>query len=144
VSPLAEAAKAEIEALHAHFVKLFTGRTRELARCADAFAADFSMVTPGGEQLDRPLILAFLEQASADPGFRIAIRDVRLIWQSETAALLRYVEEQYRDGKTTRRLSSALFTADTAAPLGVMWRYLHETWLQQSGGETNQLGGDVK
>jgi hypothetical protein len=128
MSPLAEAAKAEIVALHAYLMDLFTGRTRDLVRCEAAFAGDLSMITPDGVWFDRAHILANFANATAAPGFRILIHDVRLIWESESAVLLRYVEEQYRDGQTTRRLSSALFTRNEAAPLGVVWRHLHETW----------------
>ena len=139
MSPLAKAAKSEIEALHAYFVELFTGRTRRLERCAKAFAADFSMITPAGMGLDRARILAVLADASAPPDFAIRIRDVRLIWENETAVLLRYVEEQYRDGRTPRRLSSALLSREENAPLGVVWRHLHETWQ-----ETKEVGGNLE
>ena len=145
MSSLAEAAGAEIEALHAHLVALFTGRTRSLARCDAAFAADFSMVGPSGRRLDRPAILGFIANASAPPDFHIRIGDLRSIWESDTAALLQYVEEQYRGGRTTRRLSSALFTAERGAPLGVVWRYLQETWLvENQGQEIKNSGGNIQ
>jgi hypothetical protein len=139
MSPLAEKAKAEIESLHAHLVGLFTRRHRDLARCETAFAPGLSMITPDGSCFDRARILANLANASAAPDFQITIRDVQSIWESETAVLLRYIEEQYRDGETTRRLSSALFTADGTAPMGVVWRHLHETWQ-----ETKEVGGNLK
>ena len=139
MSPLAEAAKAEIEALHAYIVELFTGPARDLDRCKSAFARDFAMISPDGDYFDRSRILANLAKASAAPGFRIHIRDVASIWESETAVLLRYVEEQYRNGRTTRRLSSALLTRDENAPMGVIWRHLHETWQ-----ETKKVGGNLK
>jgi hypothetical protein len=146
VSGLAEQARREVEELHAFFVALFTGKRRDLARCSEAFAAEFSMVTPDGARHDRAQILAGLAAASVAPGFEIRIRDVRPIWEGEGAVLLRYVEEQYRDGRTTRRLSSALFTAEPGAPCGVVWRYLQETWLgpPDEHQETKHTGGNPR
>lgn len=139
MSILAEAAEAEIKRLHAYLVPLFTGRQHDVGPCADAFADRLSMITPDGAVFDRPGILANLANATAAEGFSIAIRDVQLIWESDKAVLLRYVEEQYRDGETTRRLSSALFIVDEKAPLGVAWRHLHETWQ-----ETKTVGGNLE
>jgi hypothetical protein len=130
MTPLAAQAVREIHALHAAFEELFTGRSRDLDRCAKALAADFSMVAPDGSRRDRATVLAALGAAASTPGLRIEIRDIAQIWQAEDSVLLQYVEEQYRDGRTTRRLSTALFTAEAEAPCGVVWRYLHETWMQ--------------
>jgi hypothetical protein len=143
MTPLALAAKAELESLHAYLVPLFTGETRDLTRCESAFADSLSMITPDGIDCNRSKILTNLANATAAPGFRISIEDVEVIWESDTAVLLSYVEEQYRDGETTRRLSSALFTADRHAPSGVVWRHLHETW-QEPSRENRELGGNHK
>ena len=132
MTPLAAAAAQEIEALHAHFVKLFTGRSVDLKRCAAAFSPAFTMVTPGGVKLDRAAILAGLAVLRAPTDFRIAIADIRPVWEGSNSALLQYVEQQYRDGKTTRRLSAALFEFEADAPCGVVWRYLHETWMRDA------------
>jgi len=87
------------------------------------------MIAPDGASRDRTAVMGFLAGATAPADFRIDILDLRTIWESESAVLLQYVEQQYRDGRTTRRRSSALFTADENAPLGVVWEYLHETWM---------------
>jgi hypothetical protein len=139
MSPLAKAAKAEVERLHAYLVDLFTRQQKDLAPCASAFASDLSMIAPDGSSYDRTRILANLANATAAPGFRIRIYDVQSIWEDEAAVLLQYTEEQYRDGETSRRRSSALFTIDRNAPSGVVWRYLHETWQ-----ETKEMGGNVE
>jgi hypothetical protein len=132
MSDLAEAARREILELHAVFVELFTGRSRNLARCAAAFAKDFEMVTPSGARIDRRAILAGIEAARVGPGFRIEILEIRAVWERNDSVLLQYVEQQYRDGKITRRRSTALFEAFAEAPCGVVWRYLHETWMQNA------------
>ncbi len=133
MTALAQAAIREVEDLHRHFVELFAGRSRDISRCAAAFAAEFEMVTPAGKALDRLQTLALLSAAKAAPDFAITIQSPRVVWQGADKALLQYVEQQYRDGRVTRRLSSALLIADREAPNGVVWRYLHETWMQDAG-----------
>ena len=90
------------------------------------------MVTPDGA-LPRPR-----SQSSPDFGPHRAdaglphhdLVPIRPIWERGEAVLLQYVEQQYRDGRTTRRLSTALFTAEPDAPCGVVWRHLQETWMR--------------
>jgi hypothetical protein len=130
MTPLASAAGREVEELHAAFVELFTQRSRNFSRCEAAFAVDFTMVTPDGRRLDRSAILSGVKAARATADFVIGILDLAVIREADDWVLLQYVEQQYRDGQTTRRLSAALFTADRAAPCGVVWRYLQETWMQ--------------
>ena len=133
MTPLADAACREVEALHGFFVELFTGRTRDIGRAAAAFAADFEMVTPDGARLGRAVVLAALATARAGADFSISISATRVLREDSNSVLLQYVEQQYRDGKTTRRLSAALFEAKPEAPSGVVWRYLHETWMRDAG-----------
>jgi hypothetical protein len=134
MTKLAHAAAEEVVALHAAFVGLFTGRSRDFSRCEAVLAEDFRMVTPQGMWLEREAVLAGLRSARARPDFRIEILDIRPVWEQGEWVLLQYVEQQYRDGLTTRRRSTALFRAFAEAPCGVVWRYLHETWMQ--GAET--------
>lgn len=126
-------AAEEIRSLHRAFMDLFTGAARDFSRCEAAFAPDFAMVGPDGRHLDRATIMKGLHAATAAPGFIIEIHDIRLVREAGDSVLLQYVEQQYRDGKTTRCRSSALFTAERMAPCGVVWRYLHETWMQDAG-----------
>jgi len=130
MTPLLASAMTEVRSLHEAFEELFTGRSRDLGRCASALAMDFSMVAPDGSKLDREAVLGALSAAAASPDFRIRVKDLSPIWEAQDSVLLQYVEEQYRDGRTTRRLSTALFTAEARAPCGVVWRYLQETWMQ--------------
>jgi hypothetical protein len=126
---LAEAAAREVLELHAHFVELFTGRSRDFSRCESAFADAFEMVTPKGARLTRAQILELFGTAKARADFRITIHDLRPLREDATSVLLQYVEEQYRDGETTRRLAVALFETASHAPNGVAWRFLQETWI---------------
>ena len=126
---LTEAAAREVFELHALFVELFTGRTRDFSRCEAAFAAAFEMVTPKGLRLTRAQILELFGKVRARADFRITIHDIRSLREDATSVLLQYVEEQYRDGETTRRLAVALFETASHTPNGVAWRFLQETWI---------------
>ncbi|TMJ39023.1 MAG: DUF4440 domain-containing protein [Alphaproteobacteria bacterium] len=131
MTPLSTSAAREVVELHALFVELFTGRSRDFSRCDAVFASQFEMVTPDGQRLTRAKILEGLKRAQAKADFRITIQDIRPIREDGESVLLQYIEEQYRDGETTRRLSIALFETASRAPLGVVWRYLQETWIDE-------------
>ena len=132
--PLARAAVAEIEASHDFFVRWFLGTaTRdEFDLWLTTTHPEFRLTTPGGDMLDRAAIVPWIEGAfgSMTERFEIGIEDVELVHASGDAVLLIYVERQYRDGRITRRRSMALFLGDEAAPRGVVWRHLQETWMQ--------------
>ena len=132
MTPLGSAAAREIEELHAVFVELFCNRSRDFSRCAAAFSAHFEMVTPDGKSHDRAGVLLALERAKAPADFSIGIANIRSLWEDQKSVLIQYVEQQYRDGKTSRRRSTALFEAEAKAPCGVVWRHLHETWMQDA------------
>lgn len=129
MTPLAQAAAREVVELHAFFVEAFTGRNRDFGRAERALAPDMLMVTPDGVRVERAQIMAGLLNAKARDDFRITIRDIEPVSESERGVLLQYVEEQYRDGETSLRVSVALFEAAPEAPCGVVWRYLQETWI---------------
>lgn len=132
MTPIAAAAAREIEELHAEFVELFCGRSRDLKRCERAFSKHFEMVTPDGKNHDCKSVLIAIGKATAPPDFRIEISDIRPLKEDKKSVLIHYVERQYRDGKTSRRRSTALFEAEVNAPCGVVWRHLHETWMQEA------------
>jgi hypothetical protein len=129
MTSLAAAASREVVELHALFEELFTGRSRDFSRCERAFSPRLEMVTPDGRLVTRPEIMERLKRARARE-LRIGIRDIAVVREDAESVLLRYIEEQYRDGETTRRLSIALFETAKDAPLGVTWRYLQETWIE--------------
>src|SRR5262245_47110249 len=130
MTPLAAAAAREVVELHALFVEIFTGRSRDFGRCEAAFSPKLEMVTPEGRLVDRAQIMAALKNATAPADFRISIHHIAPVREDAESILLRYIEEQYRDGETTRRLSIALFETASEAPCGVAWHYLQETWIE--------------
>jgi hypothetical protein len=132
---IAASAVQEVKSLHSTFVELFTGRSSDLGRCARALAEDFWMITPDGRCLSRDETLAGIASKRAASDFRISIDGIRVIHDFGDSVLLHYIEEQYLETKTTCRLASALFSAEANAPCGVVWRYLHETWMQYADGQ---------
>jgi hypothetical protein len=130
MTSLAAAAAREVVELHAYFVEVFTGRLRDFSRCEAAFSPRLEMVTPEGRLVTRAQVLEGLKRATARADFRITIHDIAAVREDAGSVLLRYIEEQYRDGETTRRLSIALFETASTAPCGVAWRYLQETWIE--------------
>ena len=141
---LAGKARAEVRQLHAFFVAWFRGESRmaeDFATCEAAFAPDFRMVTPDGQVHDRASVIKTLRLArgrsSAD--FAIEILQPHVAWQSDSVVLLEFVERQYVSGRVDSRRSTGLFTAEPTAPRGVVWRHLHETWMQPDDGNTIQM-----
>jgi hypothetical protein len=128
---LAACVEAEILSLHDFFVRWFSGKPADFGQCEEALHADFTMVTPDGQMHSRAEIINRLRaaRASTDRLFRIEIEEVKSLWHCADATLASYVEAQFRDGKHTRRLSSALFVESATAANKVVWRHLHETWM---------------
>jgi hypothetical protein len=142
MTPLAQSAAREVVELHALIVELFTGRLRDFSRCETVFSPEMEMVTPEGRRITRAQIMANFHKAQARDDFRITIRDIRPIKETAEDILLQYIEEQYRDGEISTRLSVALFEAAPEAPCGVVWRFLQETWIDawQEAGKPAQTG----
>jgi hypothetical protein len=129
MTPLAAQAAREVVELHALIVELFTGRSRDFSRCEAVFSAGLEMITPEGRLVTRAQIMENFRKARSRADFHISIQDISPIREEDGCVLLRYIEEQYRDGETTRRRSVALFETASHAPCGVAWRFLQETWI---------------
>ena len=133
-STLAERARQEVVELHDFFVAWMRGETPagDFSRAEASISRHFRMSSPDGKIEESAAVLAWIKgaQGSRPSPFTIAVLDHRTIWAGEDAALLEYTEQQYRDGRTTRRRSTALFVANPAAPCGVEWHHLQETWME--------------
>lgn len=124
----------EVHELHAFFAAWFragAGPVLDLVRLKAALAPDFRMVTPDGQLQDRASVIERVRAARTGEAadFRIIVREPRAAWQAPGAVLLEFIEQQYRDGRSTSRRSTALFTDEPAAPNHVVWRHLQETWI---------------
>ena len=92
------------------------------------FSPDFTMVAPGGRQLDRAGLAAFFQGAGGSrPGLQMRISDLVLIQDSAAGATVSYREFQSMPGaENTVRLSTVVYEKTPAGEL--LWRHLHETW----------------
>lgn len=129
--------KTEIESLHEFFVEWYAGQRAEseFDRLERALAPGFEMVTPDGERLGRETVLEGIREDHGrdEPGeFDIEVRNVEVVERVEEYATVRYEEWQETDDGTTGRISTVLFREDSAAPGGLAWVDLHETWLESS------------
>lgn len=133
------AGRAEIEDLHRFLVGWLGGtlpRTEAaFAAFASVLAPDFAIVGPRGVVTERAALLSELEAAHgvhAGPGkaFAIRIENVALRREGDGIALFTYEEWQDIGGAPANaRISTVLFDRHAAAPNGLVWRHLHETWL---------------
>jgi hypothetical protein len=131
---LPDLAWQEVVALHAFFEAWLreSESVMDFSEVEAAIGRDFRLISPDGKMEEREAVLAWIRDArgSRGPDFKIVALDPRAIWTGDGAVLLEYSEQQYRDGQTTRRRSTALFLANPAAPRGMEWRHLQETWIE--------------
>jgi hypothetical protein len=137
-SELGAAAAREIVAFHEAVQRWFSGTAADgdFTRISQALAADFSMTTPDGRQIAEPSVSLWLKEArgSRGPTFRIWIENIRHITGNAGLAVLTYDECQRIASRDTRRHATAVFRSAPAAPLGVAWLRVHETWCAESAG----------
>jgi hypothetical protein len=90
------------------------------------FAADFSMVTPAGGELDFATLGSFfLGQKAARPGLKIELSDIEIVAEWPAGAVVSYREKQTLPGQpSTLRHSTVVFSRQADRPL---WLRLHET-----------------
>lgn len=106
----------------------------QAARFSSAFASECILIAPRGEIDDKIGLQQRLAQARGTfPGIRIWIDEFAPVWVAGTSALVRYREWRSFNGQTTGRMSSALFRANPTVVAGVVWVYIHETWLAGHG-----------
>ena len=131
---LADLAWQEVVALHAFFETWLreSESVMDFSEVEAAIGRDFRLISPDGKIDEREAVVSWIRDARGSRGldFRIVAFDPLAIWASGGAVLLEYSEEQYRDGRTTCRRSTALFLDHPAAPRGVEWRHLQETWIE--------------
>ena len=131
---LSDLAWQEVVALHAFFETWLqeSQSVMDFSEVEAAIGKNFRLISPDGTIDEREAIISSIRDARGSRGrtFTMAVLDPHAIWAGDGAVLLEYTEQQYRDGQTTRRRSTALFLVNPAAPRGVEWRHLQETWLE--------------
>jgi hypothetical protein len=131
---LPDLARQEAVELHEFFEGWLQGElpATDFSRAETAIGRDFRLISPDGKIEDRAAVLAWIKAAhgSRPRPFTVSVLDPSTVWEGGGAVLLEYTERQYQDGRTTRRRSTALFLANPAAPCGVEWGHLQETWIE--------------
>ncbi|ACZ91710.1 DUF4440 domain-containing protein [Streptosporangium roseum] len=131
---VAAACRAEIVRLHEVIERWLSGRAPRTAEEFDAFAGSllpgFTLSGPDGPSLTRDQVLAWVEaEHGRTPGIEIRIREVELVAADGSLLVAAYQEWQRGTGADRNRRSTAVFLRDPAAPHGLRWRHLHETWM---------------
>ena len=128
----------EVREFHAFLRDWLTGavpRSAEsFARFSGAMDDGVEVIGPRGTATPRDALVEEFEslhgQLAADAdAFDIWIENFRFCWAAGDHALVTYEEWHRRQGATSAQLSTALFRREAAAPCGVAWVHVHETWL---------------
>jgi hypothetical protein len=128
----------EVIELHRFFEEWFNGvlaaTEQEFARLKMALGNGFLLISPAGLRNERESLVDGLRAAhgshrlDAHP-FKIWIKNPNFRSVAADVAIVTYEEWQEIDGRTTARLSSALFRRKANNPNDVEWLHVHETWL---------------
>lgn len=131
-------------ALHDFFVEWYTGVTDRATfeLFERTLAEDFEMITPSGERLDRQSVIELVEtqRNRYDRGtFDIEIENVAVVDATDQLTVCRYEEHQHGPTETNARFSTTLLAPTDGRAIGtdgrpIEWRYVHETWLDDSTG----------
>ncbi|MER5318151.1 hypothetical protein [Streptosporangium roseum] len=133
----AAACRAEIVRLHEVIERWLSGRAPRTAEEFDAFAGallpGFTLSGPDGSSLTRDQVLAWIEaEHGRTPGIGIRIREMELVAAEGPLLVAAYQEWQRGTGADRDRRATAVFLRDPAAPHGLRWRHLHETWMPET------------
>lgn len=131
----------EIESLHRHFVEWFTGEVPKVDAIfndtiGNRFAKDIELIPPAGVTLSySDLISGLYSFHDGNPGFRIAIRNVRIREVSGDLIVAAYEEWQRHALNSTPpdngRAATVVFRRTESGPRALEWIQVHETWLPE-------------
>ncbi|RKT26060.1 hypothetical protein B0G69_1792 [Paraburkholderia sp. RAU2J] len=119
--------------IHAEIQALFDGSADDgaLQRIAARFAPQFTMVMPSGVTVDHACACElFGKLRGARPGSQITIRDMEIVADYASGAVVKYREYQ-RDGAGNANVRRSTAVLDLDAHGKVTWRHLHETYCTQ-------------
>lgn len=130
----ADQCRAEVEELHAFFQAWLDGSLPNSDAVFSRFTAvtdpAFTLISPAGQVEDAAAAAQWIYAARGTrPGVRLWTDQHTLRCADERTAVVTYREWQTNAGVTTLRLSTAVLAADPAAPNGLRWLHVHETWL---------------
>ncbi|RQR66937.1 DUF3291 domain-containing protein [Burkholderia sp. Bp9126] len=144
-SPLVARCEGEVVGFHRDLERWLRGDVDDaaaaVARFRSSFAADSVLIAPSGRVETAASLSERLSRArGAFPDIRIWTDQFATVWQTEDVALVKYREWRSFLGETTGRMSSVLFRNEPAAPGGVTWDHMHETWLEGHGPSEQPIG----
>ncbi|WP_144144478.1 hypothetical protein [Paraburkholderia sp. BCC1884] len=120
----------ELDDIHVEIQALFDGSADEGAvqRIMARFAPQFTLVMPSGNLLDHAALgETFTRLRGARPGSQINIREMEIVAEHASGAVVKYREYQRDDtGNANVRRSTAVM--DLNAQGKVSWRHLQETF----------------
>lgn len=130
---MSDAVITEIGQLHDFFERWFRGGVEPegFERMERVMAPEFTIVTPEGQVLDRAGILAAVRAGRGSREVEIRVENARILWRVGAVTCARYDERHTGAGRRSLRRSTALFREAEAAPNGVEWLHVHETWVEQ-------------
>lgn len=124
--------RQEIVDLHEHFEAYFLGTIDSLERVEIALADDFTIAGPDGSISDRAQTLAALRDGHAhSESMKIVISAMNPLVENGALVVASYIESHELALRSNHRLSTVVFRCDDAAPNGVRWVRVHETWLDR-------------
>lgn len=130
-----DAVATEIAYLHAAFEAWFHGADdADFDRFERSLADDFTFIPPSGEPIERSALVEGLRRSYGENPIRIRIERPVVHWERDGAILATYEEWHDHAEYVTARRSTVLFTRDHQAPAGLLWRHVHETWIQPPPG----------
>ncbi|EIM9902832.1 DUF4440 domain-containing protein [Salmonella enterica] len=118
--------KDEIIHAHAAIESWLSKGMGSLEALIARFAADFTIITPGGVCLDYPALDAFFQaQRACRLGLVIVVEHIDLVAEWPEGAALRYRERQQLPGQAeTVRWSTVILKRERGR---IVWCHLHET-----------------
>jgi hypothetical protein len=121
-------APAEVVRLHRFFDDWYNGLPGlTIAQFEDAMDPRFTIVTPDGDILSQPSIVAAVGNGFGKGGITITVEDFH-VEDLGTVVVCRYDEIHETPQEVTRRISTAVMVIDLDTPGGYRWISVHETW----------------
>jgi len=122
----------EIVELHDFFEAYFLGTLpADDVHRLDVLADDFTFVGPDGSRSTREQTVGAITAGHAHTeSLRITVTDAELLVDGGDTVVARYVENHELSSGSNHRVSTVVFSRDDAAPNGLSWRTVHETWLE--------------
>ena len=125
--------RGEVIALHDFFVGWYNASLPERAFDTEFMARldnGFTIIMPSGVRLDHETLVSSMHASyGKKPGFRIEIRNVRLLHATGSIAVAQYEEWQHNQQESTGvgsgRISTVIFSLGDKP----QWLHVHETWL---------------